>query len=121
VPSAFPHSCKNVVEAWYDARALRRLTPLRSTHNFFNTTREKNMMRGLRKILTAPLITLLIACPVLAGDMHSDSPSAGNPPTQSQSGAAAEEENTATSTDAGTYASAAAEVVGVLASVLTAL
>lgn len=79
------------------------------------------MTRGLRKILTASLFTLLIACPVLAGDMHSDSPSADNPPTQSQSGAAAQEGNTATSTDAGAYAAAAAEVVGVLAGVLTAL
>jgi hypothetical protein len=101
---------------------LRRLTLLRSTHNFFITTREKNMMRGLQKILTASLITLLIACPLMAGDMHSDSPNSGNPPAQSQTvAAAAQEETTATSTSAGAYATAAAEVVGVLASVLTAL
>jgi hypothetical protein len=81
------------------------------------------MTRRLRELFAASLIALLLVCPMLAGDMHSDSPVSGNPPQSQQDATAAGtgNESAATSSDAGSYADAAAEVVSVLAGVLTAL
>jgi hypothetical protein len=79
------------------------------------------MTRRLRELFAASLIALLLVCPVLAGDMHSDSPVSGNPPPQSQQDATAAQDESAASSSAGSYTDAAAEFVGVLAGVLTAL
>jgi hypothetical protein len=79
------------------------------------------MTRRVRELLAASLIALLLFCPARAGDMHSDAPVSGNPPPQSQQAATAAQDESAASSAAGNYADAAAEVVGVLAGVLTAL